>query len=265
MSKRVAIVTGAASGIGRATTELLAGRDYDVVAVDIDAGGLEQTAAAGGGRTILACAADIGSEQGARSAVAAAVQLGGLDLLANVAGIAVPNDRVDRLSLEEWERVQRVNVTSIFLMSRFAIPEMRSRGGGAIVNVASVHATATMPGNAAYAASKGAVVALTRAMALDHVADGVRVVAVAPGCIDTPMSHRSAIFAGASSLEELGFSMDPRVAGRVAGPEEIAEVIHWLGSDRASFVNGTTIMADGALTAALGPTRPAVVESAGQP
>jgi NAD(P)-dependent dehydrogenase (short-subunit alcohol dehydrogenase family) len=147
-------------------------------------------------------------------------------------------------------------------MSRFAIPEMRQRGRGVIVNVASVHAYATMPGNAAYAASKGAVVALTRAMALDHAADGIRVVAVAPGCVDTPMSRRSADFAGVSSLEDLGFSFDPNAAGRVAGPEEIAEAIYWLGSDRASFINGTTLMADGALTAALGPTRQQVAERA---
>jgi NAD(P)-dependent dehydrogenase (short-subunit alcohol dehydrogenase family) len=229
-----------------------------VIGVDIDASGLEQTAAARGGGTIVACAADVGTEQGARSAVAAAAELGGPDLLVNAAGIIVADDRVDRLSLDDWERVQRVNVTSIFLMSRFAIPEMRRRGGGVIVNLASVHAFATMPGNAAYAASKGAIVALTRAMALDHAADGVRVVAVGPGCVDTPMSRRSAMLAGVSSLEELGFSMDPNAAGRVARPEELAEAIFWLGSDRASFVNGVTLVADGALTAALGPTRPRV-------
>ena len=249
MNQKIALVTGAASGIGRATAQALGGEGTRVVCVDHDEPGARLAASKIGGS--IAIGADVSCDRDCRTAVRAAAELGGLDVLVNVAGIMVDDDHVDRLSEEAWNRVLAVNLTSIFLMSRHAIPLMRSGGGGVIVNTASVHAFATMTGTAAYAASKGAIVALTRQMALDYAPDLIRVVAVAPGSVDTPLSHRAAIQAGVSSLAELGFSFSPRDVGHVGQSTEVAAAIAWLASGAASFVNGTTVTVDGALLARL--------------
>jgi NAD(P)-dependent dehydrogenase (short-subunit alcohol dehydrogenase family) len=250
---KVAIVTGAASGIGRATALLLAEQGAQVVCIDIDAAGLTETVreiheARG---VAVDCPGDVSRDPDCKRAVDAAEQLGGLDVVANVAGIMQTQDSVEKLSEEAWDRTLAVNVKSIFLMARHAIPALRRRGGGVIVNTASVHAFANIPESASYAASKGAVVALTRQMAHDCAPDQIRVVAVAPGSVDTPMSQRAVESSGKSSLEELGFSSSPKVLGRVGKPEELAQVIAWLASDKASFVNGVTLPADGGLLAKL--------------
>jgi NAD(P)-dependent dehydrogenase (short-subunit alcohol dehydrogenase family) len=251
---KVAIVTGAASGIGRATALLLAEQGAQVVCIDIDAAGLTETV-----REIheargiaVDCPGDVSRDPDCKRAVDAAEQLGGLDVVANIAGIMQTHgDSVETLSEEAWDRTLAVNVKSIFLMARHAIPALRRRGGGVIVNTASVHAFANMPESASYAASKGAVVALTRQMAHDCAPDQIRVVAVAPGSVDTPMSQRAVDSSGKSSLEELGFSSSQKVLGRVGKPEELAQVIAWLASEKASFVNGVTLPADGGLLARL--------------
>lgn len=253
MSERIAIVTGAASGIGKATAGLLAQTGAHVVCMDLDDGGLRSAVKEieeAGGRAV-AHQGDVSSDVDCAAAVATAGEFGGLDVLVNVAGIMAEDDTVESLPPQTWERVLAVNVGSIFLLGRHAIPAMRLRGGGVIVNTASVHAFATMPGTAAYAASKGAVVALTRQMALDCTPHGIRVVAVAPGSVDTPLSQLAVDRAGVSSLEELGFSRSVRDIGRVAQPNEIAVVIEWLASDAASFINGVTLPVDGALLAKL--------------
>lgn len=250
---KVAIVTGAASGIGKATAQLLADKGASVVCSDVNMGPLDEAVSEirRSGGSAVACPTDVSVAADCRAAMKAAVELGGgVDVLINVAGIMNPNDTVESTSEGEWDRVLAVNLKSVFLMSKYAIPEMRRRGGGVIVNTASVHAFANMPESASYAASKGAIVALTRQMANDIARDHIRVVAVAPGSVDTPLSHLSAQRLG-KSLEELGFSFDPRVLGRVAQPEEIAEAIAWLASDAASFVNGTTVVVDGGLLAKL--------------
>lgn len=250
---KVAIVTGAASGIGKATARLLALKGARVVCADVNTVALEETVdeIAHAGGAALACPADVSVAGDCEAAMRAALELGeGVDVVVNVAGIMNENDTVESTSEEDWDRVLAVNLKSVFLMSKYAIPEMRRRGSGVIVNTASVHAFANMPESASYAASKGAIVALTRQMANDLAHDRIRVVAVAPGSVDTPLSHLSAQRLG-KSLEELGFSFDPRVLGRVAQPEEIAEAIAWLASDAASFVNGTTLVVDGGLLAKL--------------
>lgn len=247
----MALVTGAASGIGQTTAGLLAERGHRVLGVDVDARGLAATARSIG-ESFVSCVADVGTEEGAGRAVAAAAEHGKIGALINVAGIRIADDRVDRLDLEQWDRVLRVNLTSIFLLSRSVIPEMRKFGGGVIINTASVHAFATMPGYAVYAASKGGVVALTRAMALDHAADGIRVVAVAPGSVDTPMSWQGADRPSTLSVESSGAAEQRVGVGRMGAPREIAEVICWLCSGSASFLNGSTVVADSALSARLG-------------
>ncbi|HEU4702836.1 MAG TPA: SDR family oxidoreductase [Conexibacter sp.] len=249
----MALVTGAASGIGRATALRLAtvtGRT--VVAVDLDGAGLEQTAEAvreAGGRCV-AEVADVTSSDACEQAVAAALAHGPLEVLVNAAGVMTAPDSAEHVTDAQVRKVLDVNVGAVFRLSRGAIPAMRARGGGAIVNVASVHAYASVQDNAVYAASKGALVALTRQMALDAAADGIRVVAVAPGAVDTPMARHELARRG-SSFEDAGFPAGDCAIGRVAQPEEVAEVIAWLASSGAAIVNGTTVVADAGLLARL--------------
>jgi NAD(P)-dependent dehydrogenase (short-subunit alcohol dehydrogenase family) len=248
----VVLVTGAASGIGRATALAFGSDARIVVCADIEAAGAEATAAqivsAGGEAT--AVPVDVADDESCRAAVEAAGAHGRLETLVNIAGILLADDRIDRLEPDQWDRTMAVNVRSVYSMSRHAVPLMRE-AGGVIVNTASVHAYATMPGSAAYAASKGAVLALTRQLALDLTPLGIRVVAVAPGSVDTPMSRQSLAGSGATSLAELGFDDDPRAVGRVGAPGEIAAAIQWLASPAAGFVNGTCLTVDGALLARL--------------
>ncbi len=249
----VAIVTGAGSGIGQATARRLANDGTTVVCVDVDRAALTRTVQemVHDGLRGVAAVADVAVDEDCRLAVAAAADLGRIRALVNVAGIMAEDDRIDRLSEQAWNHVLAVNLGSVFFMSRHTIPLMRQGGGGVIVNTGSVHAYATCRATASYAASKGAIVALTRQMALDYADDLIRVVAVAPGSVDTPMSRRAIATAGAASFDELGFSTHLGAAGRVGQPHEVAEAIAWLTSGGASFVNGTTLAVDGGLLARL--------------
>ncbi|MFC5747441.1 SDR family NAD(P)-dependent oxidoreductase [Actinomadura rugatobispora] len=250
---RTALVTGAGGGIGRAVALRLAAEGAAVAIVDVDGAAAEKTRAevAEAGGTAAAYTADVSVDADcARGVAAAADRFGGIDVLVNNAAILTPGGSVADLPEEDWDRVLAVSLKSVYLMSRHTIPHLRRRGGGAIVNLASVHAFATVPGAAAYAAAKGGVVALTRQMALDLAADGVRVVAVAPGAVDTAMLREGGTVTDAD-LERAGFPLDRRRAGRVGGPEEIAAVVAFAASERASFVTGTTITADGGLLANL--------------
>lgn len=252
MDPTVALVTGAASGIGRATA-LAFGRDGRiVVCADIDGPGADATAAqiVAAGGVANAVAVDVADDDSCGAAVETAAALGQLATVVNIAGILPADDRIDLLEPGQWDRTMAVNVRSVYSMSRHAVGHMKV-AGGVIVNTASVHAYATMPGSAAYAASKGAVLALTRQLALDLTPLGIRVVAVAPGSVDTPMSRQSLAGTGASTLAELGFDDDPHAVGRVGAPDEIAAAILWLASPAASFVNGTCLTVDGALLARL--------------
>lgn len=220
-----ALVTGAASGIGAAVARKLAGDGYEVVATDLTAGdGI--------------VALDVRDE----SQVAEVVR--DVDVLVNVAGIGSTTS-APATSLDVWEGVFAVNARGTFLCCKHAIPGMVARGGGAIVNVASVAALVGLRNRAAYSASKGAVVALTRALAVDHVADGIRVNAVCPGTVDSPWVRRL--------VDESGESIDALRArqpmGRLGTPDEIADAVAYLVSDRAAFVTGSVLVIDGGLTA----------------
>jgi 2-keto-3-deoxy-L-fuconate dehydrogenase len=239
-----ALVTGAGSGIGAAVARGLHAAGAEVVLADVRGEAAEEVAG-GLGTGARAVALDVADEDAVRAAIEAEERAGGLDVLANVAGIGSTTSAPDT-PLEVWERVFAVNARGTFLCCKHAIPPMARRGRGAIVNMASVAGLVGLRNRAAYCASKGAVVALTRALAVDHVGDGVRVNAVCPGTVDSPWVRRL--------VEEVGESMEALRArqpmGRLGTPDEVADAVLYLASDAAAFVTGAVLAIDGGLTAA---------------
>jgi NAD(P)-dependent dehydrogenase (short-subunit alcohol dehydrogenase family) len=233
-----ALVTGAGSGIGEAVARTLHAEGAEVVLSDVSAEPVEAIAAELGEHA-SAAQLDVRDEDAVREVVR------DLDLLANVAGIGSTTAAPDT-PLEVWEDVLAVNARGTFLCCKHAIPGMVERGGGSIVNMASAAGLVGLRNRVAYSASKGAVIAMTRALAVDHVADGVRVNAVCPGTVDSPWVRRL--------VEEVGESLDALRArqpmGRLGKPQEIAEAVAYLASDDAAFVTGTAFVIDGGLTAA---------------
>ena len=231
-----ALVTGAGSGIGAAVARRLAVGGADVILADVALQPIEELAQEIGGHPLQL---DVRDEEQVAAAMA------GLDVLVNVAGIG-STTTAPETPLDVWEDVFAVNARGTFLCCKHAIPGMAERRGGSIVNIASVAALVGLRNRVAYCASKGAVVALTRALAVDHVADGIRVNAVCPGTVDSPWVRRL--------VEDAGESLDALRArqpmGRLGLPEEIADAVAYLASDAAAFVTGTTLVIDGGLTAA---------------
>lgn len=255
-SGKVAIVSGGARGIGRAVARKLAGEGASVVICSDREEQVEETVAAlrEEGLEVRGVRADVTSSADMKKLMDLASETyGGVDVLVNSAGVQRYGTVVETEE-EVWDEVLDVNLKGVYLASRYAIPEMRKRGGGAIVNLSSVQAFASQTGVAAYTASKGGINALTRAMALDHAGENIRVNAVCPASVDTPMLRWSAdLFKGDKSVEETledWGRMHP--LGRVARPEEVAEVIAFLASARASFITGGDYKVDGGMLAALG-------------
>jgi NAD(P)-dependent dehydrogenase (short-subunit alcohol dehydrogenase family) len=246
----VAIVTGGASGIGRATAERLAREGASVVVVDrADPEPVTKAIAEAGGDA-WAIRANVATEAEIRAMVeAVAARARRIDVLINAAGIGSPRPvTIDEASLAEWEDVCAVNITGVFLCCRAVIPAMRAGGGGAIVNIASELGLVGAPRSAMYGATKGAVVQLSRALAVDHAMDGIRVNCVCPGPVDTPLLRRG-IARAPDPAAKLRAEMDSTLLGRLGRPEEIASVIAFLASDEASFVTGAIVVADGGVTA----------------
>jgi NAD(P)-dependent dehydrogenase (short-subunit alcohol dehydrogenase family) len=250
---KVALVAGGSLGIGRATARRLADEGAAVVLSGHDDASVAEALAElrGAGLEVDGRRADVKSAAEVEALVGfAAERYGGVDILVNSAGIQRYGTVVDT-SEEVWDEVLAVNLKGMFLTAKHCIRELRRRGGGTIVNVASVQAFATQAGVAAYAASKAGVVGLTKAIAVDHAAENIRCNAVCPGSVDTPMLRFAAgLFKGDGTEDDTiraWGSFHP--LGRVARPEEVAEVIAFLAGDRASFVTGAELKVDGGLLA----------------
>lgn len=247
LENRRALVTGAAGGIGAAIAGRLAAEGARVLVVDVDGAAAETTAQRIGGGA-AAFAADVSSDQQVAAAVAAATDaFGGLDIVVNNAGVGVPGTVVDT-DLDAYERVMAINVRGTFLGMRHGVPALRASGGGAIVNLSSIAALVGLPGRAAYTAAKGAIDALTRAAAIDHLPDGIRVNAVAPGTVETPWIDRI-VGQTEDPAAEKQRMRERQPHGRFVQPEEIAAMVAFLASDEAASIVGTTMVVDGGMTA----------------
>lgn len=237
---KVALVTGGASGIGRATVHRLVEEGATVLATDVSSEGLATTAKdASRPEAVATLIGDVSDPSFAPVAVAAALEHGGLDLLVNSAGI-LRFEHTHEVRLEDWQKVLAVNLTGTFLTCQAALPALLD-GGGAIVNVASTAALAAHPWAAAYSASKGGVLALTRTIAIEYATQGLRVNAVCPGSIDTPITEAFTLPEGADG-KLLRRIMSPIGMG---DPSRVAAAIAYLGSDDALHVNGADLRIDG--------------------
>jgi NAD(P)-dependent dehydrogenase (short-subunit alcohol dehydrogenase family) len=241
---KVALVTGAAQGLGRASARIFAREGARVVVVDINREGGKETVGlikdAGGEAAFVE--ADVSKSPDVQAMVHASVDIyGGLDCAHNNAAISLPASPLAEVAEKDWERGIAVDLTSVFFGMKYEVPAMLHRGGGAIVNTASAGGLVAVPGSASYIAAKYGIIGLTKVAALDYGALGIRVNAVSPGAMWTPMlKARAATESG--HLERLT-AMHP--IGRLAEPEEVAEAAVWLCTDAASFVLGHTLSVDG--------------------
>ena len=247
---KTVIITGGALGIGAATAAEFASEGARVAIADVNAEAGNATVseiAAAGGECILV-EADVGRASECERVVAETVAAyGGVDILFNNVGIQGPDSyhNVENTSEDLWDRILDVNLKSAFLMSKYAIPEIRKRGGGVIVNTASVQGLQSMKLVPAYAASKGGILSLTRQMALDYAEENIRVLAVCPGAIDTNMVRTVAASEGGdieATVQEWGRT---HPIGRIGTGREIANVVLFLASDKASFMTGEHVCVDG--------------------
>jgi meso-butanediol dehydrogenase / (S,S)-butanediol dehydrogenase / diacetyl reductase len=252
---KLAIVTGT-SGIGRAIALRLAAGGARVMACGIDDGANNELSAEASrqGLPIEVEHCDVSDPESVQHVVeTAAGKLGGIDILVNAAAIH-PFGSVVETEPETWNRCMAVNVGGIYLMSRAAIVEIKKRGGGCIINLASVQGYACQRGVAAYATSKGAVLSLTRSLALDYARDKIRVNSISPGAVETPMLARSADHFSPGIPREVVFARfgAAHPLGRIGTPEEIAALATFLASDKAGFCTGSDFVADGGLLAGIG-------------
>jgi NAD(P)-dependent dehydrogenase (short-subunit alcohol dehydrogenase family) len=244
---KVALITGGNVGIGEAIAKLFTREGAAVVITGRRKDRLERVVGEierKGGRA-LAVAGSVTEDTHAREAVAQTVRtFGRLDILVNNAGIGDFGKKIHETDDATWQRVLDINVTGVFRMTRAAIPEMLKAGGGAIVNISSIASLVGIPMLPAYAASKGALDALTRAIAVDYAAQGIRCNVVNPGLIETPMAE-SLLSDPAKTAEVLSHYL----IARPGKPEEVAKMVLYLASDDASWVTGSTFTIDGGMTA----------------
>ena len=244
VSGQVALVTGAASGIGRATALIFAREGAQVACADRDEVGAVETAERvrkldGEARAYVV---DVASEEQVRGLVERVVaDFGRIDCAHNNAGISGVPGTIQDTSLEDWSRVIAINLTGVFLCMKYEIAQMLGQGGGAIVNTSSGAGVIGAPGLGHYTASKHAVLGLTKTAALENARTGIRVNAVCPGSIDTPMLQ--ATIAGSEQVKQMVLRSQP--GGELGTPEQIAEAVVWLCSERASFVTGHSMLVDG--------------------
>jgi dihydroanticapsin dehydrogenase len=246
---KVCVVTGAGSGIGRASAIRLAEEGGRVLCADIDSATAHETAKIIGGIEGVASAreVDVSDPRAVDAMVADAVeQFGGLDVLVNNAGVNIPGV-LHEVSDEVIDRTLAVNVKGQIYGCRAAIPHMLARGGGSIINISSVNGIVSEPFLAVYSASKGASVMLTKGVALDYAKRGIRCNVICPGWVDTPINYAHAeMLGGLAHVYETIDSFQP--IGRPGEPREIAHVVLFLASDEASFMTGSMIPVDGGMT-----------------
>ena len=243
---RATIVTGAATGIGRGVATRFAHAGADVLLADVDAAGGTAVAKElrDAGHSATFAAADVSKPADAEALVGVAVdRFGGLDVLVNNAAIQIENT-IEDLDPDGWDRLMSVNMKGVYLCSKYAIGPMRARGGGAIVNLASINGFWVEPGLGAYCASKGGVIALTRSTAADFGRDGIRCNCICPGYIDTGMAARylDSLPDPEKARAEVAAS---HAVGRVGTPEDVASLAQYLASDAASFATGAAFVLDG--------------------
>lgn len=243
LAGKTAFVTGGRGGIGAAICSRFAKEGAEVVAADLAAASTESLPAG-----VRSLAYDVTDEAQVRSSFATlAEDWDRLDILVNAAGIEIEKT-IEETSLEDWNRVFAINVTGMFLTCKYALPLLRRSAGGSVINFGSYDGFIADPGLAAYCASKGAVHALTRAMACDHGPEGIRVNAVCPGYVDTPMLQ--SFFRDSGDIETLQEAVRQVHPTRTYGtPEDIANLVNWLASDEARYASGQLWVMDGGLTA----------------
>jgi NAD(P)-dependent dehydrogenase (short-subunit alcohol dehydrogenase family) len=242
LTGKVAVVTGGGSGIGEACAKLMARRGAKVVVADIDAEPAEavaKTIASDGGEAV-AVRVDVADAASVEAMIASAVErFGGLDIGVNNAGIGGPMAPTGEYPLDGWRAVMSVNLDGVFYCTREEIRAMRERGGGSIVNMASILGSVGFANSVAYVSAKHGVLGLTKNAALEHATDGIRVNAVGPGFIRTPLVE------SALDADALAFIESLHALGRLGTSEEVAELVGWLASDAASFVTGSYYPVDG--------------------
>ena len=247
LENKVAIITGASSGIGHAAARLFARHGAQLVLVARRRKELDALVAqlADGGAQAVACAGDVGDAACAQEAVALALQcFGGLDIAFNNAGTLGPMGPTPEVALEDWQAAVDTNLTSAFLAAKYQLPAMAVRGGGSLIFTSTfVGHTLGMAGMAAYAASKAGVIGLTKALAAEYGAAGIRVNALLPGGTDTPLGR-----AVANTPEAQAFVAGLHALKRLATPDEIARSALYLASDASSFTTGTALLADGGVS-----------------
>jgi NAD(P)-dependent dehydrogenase (short-subunit alcohol dehydrogenase family) len=242
-----AIVTGAGAGIGEAIAIRLSSEGARVALADLDDQAVERVAGEIEGKTLVR-RTDVTRSDEVEALVQGVVEeWGGLDVMVNNAGIGVAGTTPET-SEEDWERLMAVNLKGTFLGMKYAIPAMRDSGAGSIINISSVAALVGIADRAAYSATKGGILALTKAAAIDHVSEGIRVNCIAPGTVDTPWIDR--ITAGYEDPEEARANMETRQPhGRFVTPEEIAAMAAYLAADESASCIGACMIVDGGVTA----------------
>lgn len=254
ISNKVAIVSGGASGIGKACAELLSTAGAKVAVLDIDVERGQEAAKdinEQGGQALF-LNSDVSKDQSCRIAIEQVVdKFGGLDILVNAAGI-ITRASVVETSEADWDRIIAVNLKSVYLLSKHSIPLMTQVGGGVIINISSGWGLVGGVNAAAYCASKGAVILLTKAMALDHGSQNIRVNCLCPGDTDTPMLQSESVELGISYDQLVKDSSADRPLGRIGTPMDIAQSVLFLASNASTYITGSVLVVDGGRLAGSG-------------